>query len=351
MKVLFFGGTGLISTACAELAVESGIELTVVTRGTRPTPTGATSVVADIHDTDALAEVLATHPADVVVNWVAFTPEDVARDLALLSDRVGQYVFISSASAYEKPPTRYLITEETALSNPYWDYSRNKIACERRLLDAFESDGFPATIVRPSLTYGDTQIPLVTNSWEYPYTIVARMRAGKSIVVPGDGTSLWTFTHNTDFAKGLIRLLGNDQAIGEAIHITSDEVLSWNQAYETVAASAGVEPRPVHVASDFIAACIPEMVGTLHGDKSHSVVFDNTKIKRLLPGYQATTSFAEGVSQAVAWFDADPARRQVDSDADRRWDRLLALYREGQERARARMAAPALLSDLASAES
>jgi nucleoside-diphosphate-sugar epimerase len=334
MKVLFIGGTGLISAACSHLAITQGIELVVLNRGNRSNlPAGATNLIADIHDAEATARALAGHQFDAVVDWVAYTPADTERDLALFRGNTRQYIFISSASAYQKPVGHYRITEDTPLANPFWDYSRNKIASEERLMRAYREEGFPFTIVRPSLTYGDTQIPLVVNSWQLPYTAVARMRQGKPVIVPGDGTSLWTITHNSDFAKGLIGLLGHQQAIGHAFHITSDEVLTWNQIYQAVAAAAGVEARIVHIASDFIAACMPGMAGSLLGDKTVSVVFDNSKIKRFVPGFCATTSFARGIRQTMAWFDADPARQQIDAAADQRWDRLIGSYQQGLQSA------------------
>ena len=330
MRVLFIGGTGIISSACSRLALAQGVELFLLNRGTRPDlPSGATSLIADIRDTEATTRALNGHRFDAVVNWIAFTPADIERDLQLFRDKTRQYIFISSASAYQKPVSYYRITEDTPLANPYWDYSRNKAACEERLLRAYREERFPFTIVRPSLTYGDTQIPLVINSWQQPYTAIARMRRGKPIVIPGDGTSLWTITHNSDFAKGLVGLLGHQQAIGHAFHITSDEVLTWDQIAAAVADAAGVEARIVHIASDFIAACLPEMTGTLLGDKAVSVVFDNSKIKRFVPSFCATTPFARGIRQTLAWFDADPARQQVDAAADQQWDRLIDAYEQG----------------------
>jgi nucleoside-diphosphate-sugar epimerase len=330
MRVLFIGGTGIISSASTRLALARGIELVLLNRGnTADLPPGVTSLVADIRDQEATARALAGQRFDAVVNWIAFTPADIERDLQLFRDTARQYVFISSASAYQKPVSHYRISEDTPLANPFWDYSRNKIACEERLLRAYREEGFPCTIVRPSLTYGDTQIPLVLNSWQQPYTAIARLRQGKPLVIPGDGTSLWTITHNSDFAKGLVGLLGHQQAIGHAFHITSDEVLTWNQVIEAVAAAAGMEARVVHIASDFIAACLPELTGTLLGDKAVSVVFDNRKIKRFVPDFCATTPFARGIRQTLAWFEADPARQQVDAAADRRWDLLIGAYEQG----------------------
>jgi nucleoside-diphosphate-sugar epimerase len=332
--VLFIGGTGIISSASTALAIEQGIELFLLNRGNRPDlPAGAINLIADIRDQQATARALADHRFDAVVNWIAFTPEDIERDLKLLREKTSQYIFISSASAYQKPVGYYRITEDTPLANPYWAYSRNKIACEERLMRAYREDGFPFTIVRPSLTYGDTQIPLVTNSWQLPYTAVARMRQRKPVIIPGDGTSLWTITHNSDFAKGLVGLLGHQQAIGHAFHITSDEVLTWDQIYAAVAAAIGVEPNIVHIASDFIAACLPDMTGSLIGDKAVSVVFDNSKIKCFVPGFCATTPFARGIRQTLAWFDADPARQQIDTAADQQWDRLLEAYQQGLQNA------------------
>jgi nucleoside-diphosphate-sugar epimerase len=334
MKVLFIGGTGLISIASTRLAVAKGIDLFLLNRGNRQDiPAGATSLVADIHDLEATKQALADHQFDVVVDWVAYTPEDVERDIALFRDRIRQYIFISSASAYQRPVSSYLITEATPLANPYWEYSRNKIACEERLMRAYREEGFPFTVVRPSLTYGDTQIPLVINSWQKPYTAIARMRQGKPLIVPGDGTSLWPITHNTDFAKGFVGLLGHQQAIGHAFHITTDEVLTWNQLYEAVADAAGVKLNIVHIASDFITACMPDMTGSLIGDKVVSVVFDNSKIKRFVPDFCATTTFAQGIKQTLAWFEADPDRQQIDTAADQRWDRLISLYEQGLQNA------------------
>jgi nucleoside-diphosphate-sugar epimerase len=331
MRVLFIGGTGIISTACTKLAAQQGIEVTLLTRGRHEAtiPPGVTVVNVDVQDTPAAARALAGASFDAVVDWTAFVPADIERDLELFSGHTRQFIFISSASAYQKPGTHYLITESTPLANPYWDYSRNKIACEERLMKAYRETGFPVTIIRPSLTYGDTQIPLVLNSWEKPYTIIDRMLKGKKVVVPGDGSSLWVITHNSDFAKGLVGLLGHAQAIGHAFHITSDEVMTWDQWYRIVGAALGVEPRIVHIPSDFLIACKPELQGTLIGDKSVSVVFDNTKIKRFVPGYCATTSFAQGIRQTLAWFNADPSRKQIDAAWNATMDKVIDVYEKG----------------------
>lgn len=333
MRVLFIGGTGIISTACTALAAERGIDLTLLTRGRRAAelPAGVKTLTADIDDAP---QALTKETFDVVVDWIAFTPAHVERDLALFGGRTRQYIFISSASAYQKPATHYLITEATPLTNPYWEYSRNKIACEERLMRAYREEGFPVTIVRPSHTYGETQIALAVNSWAKSYTAVDRMRRGKKVIVPGDGSSLWVITHNTDFAKGLVGLLGHEQAIGHAFHITSDEVLCWDQFYRITAAAAGVEPRLVHIPSDFIGACLPDKLGGLIGDKAVSVVFDNSKIKRFVPGFRATVPFGQGIRRTLAWFDADPARRQVDAEAGAAWDRVIEAYEGGLRAAR-----------------
>lgn len=331
MNALFIGGTGVISAACTRLACERGIDLTLLRRGVRSAriPSGVKTIAADIRNATACAQVLASASFDAVVDFVAFTPDDIERDLRLFRGRTRQYVFISSASAYQKPVPSYPITESTPLENPYWQYARDKIACEERLMRALREENFPVTIVRPSLTFNETWIPLVINSSPKPYTIVDRMLRGQKVIVPGDGSSLWVITHSSDFAKGLVGLLGNPRAIGEAFHITTDEVMSWNQLYATVAAALGVEPKLVHIPSDFIIACLPDQRGRLLGDKSVSVIFDNSKIKRFVPDFRASTTFAEGIRQSLAWFAADPARREVDSAANATWDKLIAAYEDG----------------------
>ncbi|MGZ6267066.1 MAG: NAD-dependent epimerase/dehydratase family protein [Candidatus Limnocylindrales bacterium] len=334
MRVLFVGGTGLISTACTRLALERGIEVVHLNRSSGGHPIeGVTTLVADVHDEAAAARALTGQTFDAVVDCIAFGVEDIERDIRLFRDRTYQFVFISSASAYHKPLVQWLVREDTPLVNPFWDYARNKAACEERLLRAYREDGFPITIVRPSHTYGDWSMPLAVTSWEKPFTSIARWRAGKPLIVPGDGSSLWTLTHNTDFAVGFVGLLGLRQAIGHAFHITSDEVLTWDEIHRQTAAAAGVEPRIVHISTDFIAACLPEMSGRLIGDAAVSSVFDNTKIKRFVPEFRPVTPYAQGIRQTIAWFDADPARQQVDAEADARWDRLIAVYERGLARA------------------
>src|SRR6516225_10057575 len=338
MKVLFIGGTGIISTACTQLAIEQGIDLTLLNRGRRSVdvPGEVKTLTANIEDTAVLSRALAGACFDAVVDWIGFRPADIERDITLFRGSTRQFVFISSASVYQKPVSHYLITESTPLANPYWEYAQQKIACEERLMRAYREQGVPITIVRPSLTYGDTQIALAINSWARSYTAVDRMRRGKKVIVPGDGSSLWVITHNTDFAKGLVGLLAREQAIGHAFHITSDEVMCWDQWYRITAEAAGAEPRLLHIPSDFIAACIPEARGSLLGDKSASVVFDNTKIKRFVPGYCATVPFTLGIRRTIAWFDAEPSRRQVDAEVDTRWDKLIEAYESGTQQALSR---------------
>lgn len=330
MKILFIGGTGLISSACSDEALERGEELTLLNRnasGKYPSPQGAHLLIGDVHGGESsLSELLGKNRFDVVVDWIAFTPDDIERDLRLFGGKTGQFVFISSASAYQKPPAHYLITEETPLENPFWEYSRNKIACEERLMQAYQRNGFPVTIVRPSLTYGPSQIPLCVGSWEHPYTVIDRIKKGRKIIIPGDGTSLWVLTWNGDFARGLLGLLGRERAIGQAYQITSDEVLTWNQIYAEVGRAVGMDLNIVHIPSELIAAYDPEMVGSLIGDKANSAVFDNLKIKQLVPEFTCTVTWSEGVRRAIAWHEADPLRCSIDAKANRVWDRVIRAF-------------------------
>ena len=321
MKVLFIGGTGVISNACSRLAVERGIDLHLLNRGesTRPVPDDVRIINADIRDKDAVKNALGTLEFDVVVDWIAFTPEHIETDLELFRGRTGQYIFISSASAYETPPSSLPVTENTPLSNPFWQYSRDKIACEERSMRAFEEDGFPVTIVRPSHTYDRSNLPLKGR-----YTPIDRMRKGKKIIVHGDGTSLWTLTHNSDFARGFVPLLGNRNAIGEAFHITTDKFLSWNQIYEFAAAAAGTTAEIVHIPSDILAKYDVEWGCDLLGDKSHSMIFDNTKIKQFVPDFAADIPFSQGIEEIMEWHDADPSRSAVDEPLDRLMDKIIA---------------------------
>jgi nucleoside-diphosphate-sugar epimerase len=335
MKILFIGGTGVISAACTRLAVERGFDVTLLNRGRRNqvVPAGVRTVRADIRDQSACAKALAEATFDAAVDFIAYTPADIERDLQLFRGRTRQYVFISSASAYRKPVPTFPIKESTPLGNPYWQYARDKIACEERLMKAYREEGFPATVIRPSLTFDETWIPLVINSSQKPYTIVDRMLRGQKVIVPGDGSSLWVITHSSDFAAGLVGLLGNPAAIGEAFHITTDEVMTWDQLYQTVATAAGAEANLVHIPSDFIIACLPEQRGRLLGDKAVSVMFDNSKIKQFVPSYRATVTFAEGIRRSLAWFGADPARREVDRQSNTTWDKLVSAYQGGLNQA------------------
>jgi nucleoside-diphosphate-sugar epimerase len=322
MKALFIGGTGIISSACAELAVRKGIALTFYCRGQadRPVPGGVEVIKGDVRDLDRTRRALGDRKYDAVVDWIAFTPDHVEADLSLFRGRVGQYVFISSASAYQTPPSRLPVVESAMLDNPVWAYSQAKIACEERLIRAYREEKFPMTIVRPSHTYDARLIP-THGGW----TVVDRMRRGRPVVVHGDGTSIWVLTHNRDFAKGFVPLLGNPTAIGEAFHITSDELLTWNQIYQILGRAAGVEPKLVHVPSSLIASVDRDWGDSLLGDKTHSMIFDNSKIKRFAPDFAATTPFARGAEEIVAWHDADPSRRVVDRSFDRVNDRLMAM--------------------------
>ncbi|KAA9132659.1 NAD-dependent epimerase/dehydratase family protein [Marinihelvus fidelis] len=336
MKVLFIGGTGKISTACSRLALERAVDLTLLNRGRRHCIEGAREITVDIDDTAAVSAALGDESWDVVVDFISFSPDDLRRRVEWFRGRVGQFHFISSASCYQKPVTHYPVTESTPLDNPFWAYSRDKIACEEYLLSALREEAFPAVIIRPSFTYDHTMVPLSLNSWHAPYTLIDRMRRGAPIVVPGDGTSLWQLTHNSDFARGLLGLFGHPGVVGHALHITTDELVTWNMAYRALADAAGVaEPDLVHIASDFIVDCLPEHEGGLHGDKTESVILDNTKIKQFVPDYVATTRFIDGIRHSVEWYDADPARRVIDETFNDECDRLVAAYREGLASAKA----------------
>lgn len=321
LKVLFIGGTGIISSACSPQAIEQGMELTLFNRGRsfRAAPEGARLVAGDIREKpQKLAETVEAHDINVVVDWIAFHPDEVRRDIELLKGKVQQYLFISSASAYAKPVPGLPITEETPLDNPYWEYSRNKQACEEILMEAYEKEGFPATIVRPSHTYDKTLLPFTGG-----YTVLARMQAGKPVVVHGDGNTLWVMTHHRDFAKGFVGLLGRPEAIGEAYQITSDKALTWNAIYAAVAEAAGAEFKPVYVPSTLIAEYDAGWGASLLGDKAHSVIFDNSKIKALVPEFEATTPFAEGAREVVAWYAATPEAQVVDEEFDALMERMI----------------------------
>lgn len=328
MQVLIIGGSGLISSACAQLWLESGHEVHLLNRGEStkyPKPPGATLLRADVR-APAAAQLLTGRHYDAVVDFIAFTPDDIERDLVLFRGKTDQFIFISSASAYQKPPARYLITESTPLENPFWQYSRDKIACEQRLARAHREEGFPFTIVRPSLTYGPSQIPLCVGSWSHPWTLIDRIRRGRPVIVPGDGTSLWVLTWNGDFARGLLGLLGNSAALGEAFHITSDEALSWDQIFIEAFAALGLQPKLAHIPSSLIAEYWPHARGSLLGDKMHSVVFNNDKIRRFVPDFAATVTWAQGLRLALAWHQAHPEFCTVDREFDVLLDRIIEAY-------------------------
>jgi len=330
MKILFIGGTGVISSACSDLVLSRGHQLFILNRSTstkHPLPEGATLLKGDVHADEAqLAALVAGHRFDAVVDYIAYSINDIERDLRLFREATDQFVFISSASAYQKPPKNYLITEETPLENPYWEYSRNKIACEDRLMQAYGDEGFPVTIIRPSHTYGPTEIPFGVSSWRHPWTVVDRMQRGQKVISPGDGTSLWVLTWNADFAKGLVGLLGNSKAVGEAFQITSDEALSWDQIHIEAYQALGLEPNLVHIPSELMAAYSPDAIGSLIGDKSNSVVFDNSKIKRFVPNYLCEVSWAEGVRRSLAWFEAHPEFQTIDHEMNSLWDQIISAY-------------------------
>jgi len=303
-------------------SVERGHDVTVLNRGTgrRPLPEGVRLIEADVRDPASVRGALGGAEFDVVADFVAFTPEHVHTDLELFEGHTGQYVFISSASAYEKPPRRMPVTESTPLRNPFWQYSRDKIACEDVLVAAHRERGLPVTIVRPSHTYDERRLPTL-GGW----TDIARMRAGRPVIVHGDGTSLWTITHSDDFAVAFTGLLGNPAAIGEAFTITGSHAPSWNQIYGWLAQAAGVsEPDIVHVASDTIAAFAPALGRTLIGDKAHSMLFDDSKVTALVPEFRTTITFDEGARRILAYYDAHAEEQRVDAELDAVFDRIAA---------------------------
>lgn len=325
MKILFIGGTGNISASVSRLALERGLDLFLFRRGQRAVEIpGAQGFNGDIYRAEEAGRLLAGSTWDAVVDWIAYTPADLERDFQLFYGKTRQFIFISSSSAYQKPLSHPVITESTPLHNPFWEYSRNKIACENWLMQAYRQHGFPVTIVRPSHTY-DTVLPLAIGGWT-EYTAVERMKRGQEVIVHGDGTSLWTLTHAEDFARGFVGLLGNLHAIGHAFHITSDEALTWDQITHEVAAAAGVEAKIVHIPSDFLARFDEQLGGSLLGDKAHCAIFDNSKIKTFVPEYRAVIPFSEGIRRTLRWFEAEPARMRVVDTTNQMMERILAAY-------------------------
>lgn len=318
MKILFIGGTGTISTAISKKLLAEGHELYLLNRGNRNAElTGAQFLVADINDEKTVAYLIKNLSFDAVADFIAFTPKDLERDFRLFNGKTQQFIFISSASAYQKPPENYIITENTPLSNPFWQYSRNKIACEEFLREKYNKENFPITIVRPSHTYNERAVPLGVHGENGSWQVLERMLEGKPVIIHGDGASLWTMTHTRDFAKGFAGLLGNRQAIGEAVQITSDESLTWNKIYECIARALGVTLNAVHISSDFLAKnCYFDIGSGLIGDKSNTVVFDNSKIKRLVPGFSADTPFEQGVKETVDYVLAHPECQKPDEKFD-----------------------------------
>ncbi|KAA9148603.1 NAD-dependent epimerase/dehydratase family protein [Microbacterium lushaniae] len=321
-RILFLGGSGVISTSCVRAAVAAGHDVTVLNRGRSPRalPGDVRELVADVRDAEAVTAALAGAEFDVVADFLSFVPAHVQTALTVAGERAGQYIFISSASAYQKPPARVPVTESTPLRNPFWQYSRDKIACEDLLVAAYRDRGLPVTIVRPSHTYDATLLPTM-GGW----TDVARLRAGKPVVVHGDGTTQWTLTHSDDFAVAFTGLLGNRAALGEAFTITGTHAPTWNQIYTWLAEAAGVaDPQLVHIASETIAAWDPDLGPGLLGDKAHSMVFDNAKITALVPAFATTITFDEGARRILAWFDTHPEQQQVNERRDALFDRMIA---------------------------
>lgn len=325
MKVLFIGGTGNISTEVSKLCLKNGVDLHLLNRGKGFVGfKGGKQIIGDISDLEGCKKLLKHHKWDSVVNWIAFSKKDVENDIELFSGNTKQYIFISSASAYQKPPGSPFINESTPLKNPFWQYSRDKIECEETLFKAYRNDDFPVTIVRPSLTY-DTVIPLPIGGWK-EYTVVDRIKKGKKIIVHGDGTSLWTIMHAKDFALGFFGLLGHQQSIGESFHITSDELLTWNQIYESLGDAVGIKVNMVHIPSDFIGKYDKHIGDSLLGDKAHSVIFDNSKIKRYVPSFKAIIPFSKGIKDTLKWFEEDPSRQVIKNETSELMDKIISEY-------------------------
>src|SRR4051812_23993513 len=322
LDLLFLGGSGIISAASVRLAVERGHHVTVLNRGRtgiRPLPDGVETLTADLRDPQSVSSALGKREFDAVAQFMAFTTDHVQPDLERFAGRTGQYVFISSASAYQKPPASVPVTESTPLKNPFWQYSRDKIAVEDLLVAAYRDEDFPAVIVRPSHTYDDTTLPTL-GGW----TDIARMRAGRPVVVHGDGTTQWTLTHSDDFAVGFVGLLGRPETVGNAYTITGDSAPTWDQVYEWLARAAGARARLVHVASETIAKAVPELGPGLLGDKAHSMVFDTSKLRALVPEFTTTIPYSVGAERAIAWFDAHQEAQVVDRELDTRFDELIS---------------------------
>lgn len=326
MKILMIGGTGTISMAITKQLANSGEEVYLLNRGTRneQVPDGVKFITVDIDDEAAVTEKIGNLKFDAVCEFIGFVPEQLERDYRLFAGKTKQYIYISSASAYHKPVSSYKITEGTTLANPYWEYSRNKILCEEYLMKQYRELGFPVTIIRPSHTYDERSIPLGVHGDKGSWQVVKRMIEGKPVIIHGDGTSLWTMTHNSDFAKAFCGLIGNPHAIGEAFQITSDETLTWNQIYQCIADVLGIELNAVHVSSELLADVSDyDFTGSLMGDKACSVVFDNRKVKEAVPSFKATTSFAQGVRNTIEYVLAHEEYQIPDPEFDAWCDKLI----------------------------
>lgn len=334
MNALLIGGTGTISMAITRLLAEKGWEVHLLNRGNRKAevPQGVHWIQADISDEQAVAQILQGRRFDCVCEFIGFLPEQVERDIRLFEGKTSQYLYISSASAYHKPATDYRITEGTALANPYWEYSRNKIACEEVLMKAYREHQFPVTIIRPSHTYDNRNVPLGVHGDKGSYQVIKRMLQGKPVIIHGDGTSLWTMTHNWDFAKGYVGLMGNPHAIGEAFQITNDETLTWNQIYAAIARVLGVELKACHVSSEFLAATGKyDLLGSLIGDKANSVVFDNSKLKRAVPDFVPTVRFEQGIRDTIENIMAHPELQTEDPEFDEWCDKVIEVVENAKK--------------------
>lgn len=327
MKILLIGGTGTISSAITRLLAEKGEDVWLLNRGTQNDglPENVSVITADINNEAETAEKIKDMKFDAVCEFIGFVPSQVERDYRLFCGKTKQYIYISSASAYQKPLSDCKITESTPLSNPYWQYSRDKIACEEFLMKMYRENGFPITIVRPSHTYCERSVPLGVHGNNGSWQVVKRMLEGKPVIIHGDGTSLWTMTHNSDFAKAFVGLIGNIHAIGEAYHITSDESLTWNQIYKAIADCLGVELKPYYVTSDFLSKTSNyDLLGSLIGDKANSVIFDNSKIKRAVPGFTATVRFDQGIRQTIEYIMKHEECQKEDKEFDEWCDKVIA---------------------------
>ena len=333
MKALFIGGTGTISSAISKLAVEKNWDLYLLNRGNKTDriPEKASVIKADINHEETVAELIKDMKFDVVVDFIAYSPEQIKRDIRIFSKKTKQFIFISSASAYQKPLSHYKITESTPLDNPYWKYSRDKIVCEEILMEEYRKNKFPITIVRPSHTYDERSIPTAIHGKKGSWQVIDRIIKGKPVIIHGDGSSLWTLTHSSDFAKAFVGLMGNGGAIGESVQITSDESLTWNRIYDCIGEALDVEVKKMHVSTDFLVACQADLEGGLVGDKSNSVVFDNTKIKRLVPDYAATTRFDQGVRQCVEYILSHPEVQVEDKEFDLFCDNVIKVQQHAEE--------------------